>query len=100
MPEKIWRLPSSPASSSKRSSLSEPSTNSQATTLPMRRSSLAKSAMPMMPGASGSCLAGAAFFPSFAFTAAAAGAGPARVSRLASTMASTCLGSRRVNSGS
>src|SRR3546814_2210337 len=40
MPEKICRLPSSPASSSKRSSLSEPSTNSQATTLPTRRSSL------------------------------------------------------------
>src|SRR5512142_1156475 len=45
MPEKIWRLPSSPASSSKRSSLSDPSTNSHCSTVPMRKSSLAKSSM-------------------------------------------------------
>ena len=45
MPEKICRVPSSPASSSKRSSLSEPSTKPHSTTRPTRRSSLEKSSI-------------------------------------------------------
>src|SRR5579885_711343 len=50
MPEKICRLPSSPASNSKRSSLSEPSTCSHLRTLPTRRSSFAKSSMETVSG--------------------------------------------------
>src|SRR5690606_21790087 len=53
MPEKIWRVPKAPASSSKRSGLSAPSTASQAMTLPTRRSSFAKSSMPMTSGVAG-----------------------------------------------
>src|SRR5690348_280456 len=113
MPEKICRLPSSPASSSKRSSLSEPSTNSQVVTLPMRRSSLAKSSMEMRPGFAPSTGSGRwipdsgfvtadfdlSFMDFFAGAAGAAGTDAPSDSLEASTIASMRLASRRASSG-
>jgi hypothetical protein len=105
MPEKICRWPSSPPSSRKRSSLSEPSTKPHSSTLPIRMSTFAKSPIPIVPSVGGTSVPmllsfpGAAAFGTEVPPTGGAGA-VGRLSLLASVMASICLGSMRVIRGS